>query len=120
MQAKPLPRYAPMLAQAGSLPEEDGRYAYEVKYDGWRVLAYLDRGAVKLCSRNGVDLTPRCPELALLGRALRRRRLVLDGELVVLGESGRPGFDALQERMRAGLGPPFVTLMLFDLLHLDA
>jgi bifunctional non-homologous end joining protein LigD len=95
--APAIPKFAPMLAEPGTLPvtEEDDRYAYEVKYDGWRAMVRVDRGAVSISSRNALDLTACCPELAGLGQSLRRRRAVLDGEIVVLDEAGRPDFEAL-------------------------
>ena len=88
-----------LLTSSSKLPDDDHHWAFEVKYDGWRVLLYLDRGELRLISRNGHDLTERAPELDGLGAALRRRRLILDGELVVADEHGRPDFDRLQGRM---------------------
>jgi bifunctional non-homologous end joining protein LigD len=105
-----------MLATPGRLPPDDDRYLYEVKFDGWRVLLYGEAGRAQVLSRNGVDLSDRCAELQAIVR--RRRKFILDGELVVVGAGGRPDFDALSARMKQASGMP-VTLMLFDLLHLD-
>ena len=127
-QAGPLPdRIVPMLARAGTLPRDDGRWAYEIKWDGVRAIAYSQPGELRLESRNLIDVTDRYPELARLNRALSSHRAVLDGEIVAFDEGGRPSFEALQQRIglssraqavrRAKDAP--VTYMIFDLLWLD-
>ena len=107
-----------LLTPSSKLPDDDHHWAFEIKYDGWRVLVYLDRGELRLLSRNGHNLTERAPELHGLASTLRRRRLILDGELVVVDEHGRPDFDRLQTRMH-GADDAALTLMVFDLLHID-
>jgi bifunctional non-homologous end joining protein LigD len=94
-----------MLATAGPLPVGDA-WAYEVKWDGYRVLARVEGGRTTLRSRTGRDATNDYPELQLdLPDAL------VDGEVVVLVD-GRPSFSALQLRSAP------VTFLPFDLLHL--
>ena len=124
----PLPdRIAPMLARTGDLPADDGAWAYEMKWDGLRALAYLGGGRVRLLSRTGQDITHDYPELGGLGAAVGRRQAVLDGEIVALGEDSWPNFERLQQRMNArkpGLAQRLapvvpVTYLAFDLLHLD-
>ncbi|MGH2850212.1 MAG: DNA polymerase ligase N-terminal domain-containing protein, partial [Solirubrobacteraceae bacterium] len=96
---EPMPeRIAPMLARAGALPLE-GDWAYELKWDGVRAIAYCVPGQVRLQSRNLADISPSYPELARLTRALSTHEAVLDGEIVVLDGDGRPRFSALQPRM---------------------
>jgi bifunctional non-homologous end joining protein LigD len=92
-----------MLAQsADDLPV--GRpWTYEVKWDGYRALAVKDRGRVKLLSRNRKDLTRDYPGIAGAVAKLSAPSLVLDGEIVALGSSGRPSFQALQHRSTRGL-----------------
>jgi bifunctional non-homologous end joining protein LigD len=124
----PLPeRLEPMLARTGPLPREDGRWAYEIKWDGVRAIGFVTGGRLRLASRNGNDITPRYPELRELGRALGAREAVLDGEVVAFGEDGRPSFQRLQKRMhlssehavrRLAAREP-VVYVIFDLLHLD-
>jgi bifunctional non-homologous end joining protein LigD len=113
-----------MLATPGPLPSGPG-WAFEFKWDGVRALASISRGRLTLHARSGAEITAAYPELAPLGGALDRA--VLDGEVVVLDEAGRPSFTALAERMHvrepgraarlAGTRP--VTYMIFDLLRLD-
>ena len=125
---EPMPEdVAPMLARAGTLPREDGRWAFEIKWDGVRAIAYSSPGRLRLSSRNANELIERYPEVRALNRALGSRTAILDGELVAFEASGRPSFERLQQRMnlasstairRATETEP-VTFVLFDLLYLD-
>jgi bifunctional non-homologous end joining protein LigD len=125
---EPMPdRIEPMLARTGDLPRDDGRWAYEIKWDGVRAIGYVDGGRLRLASRNGRDITPRYPELRELGRALAAHEAVLDGEVVAFDAEGRPSFQRLQGRMhltsehvvrRLAASEP-VAYILFDLLWLD-
>ena len=122
----PLPRgLAPMLATTGPLPEDDGRWSYEVKWDGVRALVAVEGGRVTLTSRNGNDVTAAYPELRGLGLALGSTTALLDGEVVAFDGNGRPDFGRLQSRMHARRPTAAlqrdtpVTLLLFDVLHLD-
>ncbi len=104
----------PMKAHLGSLPTaaEDGRWAYEVKWDGYRTLAFVESGRLRLQSANGLDVTAKYPELAGLPSALAVPDAVLDGELVVLDGDGRPRFELIQRHEQQ------VTYFAFDLLRL--
>ncbi|WP_239476619.1 non-homologous end-joining DNA ligase [Nocardia arizonensis] len=118
-----LPRYAAMLAAPGPLPSDDDRWAYEVKFDGIRAIAYVT-DTLRLLSRNGNDITVAWPELA--GLAPIDPPCVLDGEIVVFDDKGRPSFEALQPRMhqrhpaeiRAMSTATPATYVIFDLLHI--
>ena len=122
----PPDRIVPMQARMGDLPGGDGGWAYEMKWDGVRALAYIENRRVRLLSRTGQDITGSYPELAGLGAAVGRRQAVLDGEIVAMGEDSWPDFERLQQRMHAR--PAMVarlaesvpvTYLAFDLLHLD-
>ena len=93
----PLPLTSPLLPQLArsrsSLPQGDG-WAYEPKWDGFRAIAFVDGDEVRLQSRNGRDLTRYFPELRFAPG-----RYVLDGEIVIHGESGRQEFDLLGQRI---------------------
>jgi bifunctional non-homologous end joining protein LigD len=119
----------PMLATPAPLPSpvEDRQWAYEVKWDGVRAVAYLQDGQLRLMSRTDRDITRRYPELAALPASLPGEAVVLDGELVSLDAEGRPSFGRLQHRMHAVdpaeirrlVGRYPVTYMIFDVLHAD-
>jgi bifunctional non-homologous end joining protein LigD len=122
----PVPKgLAPMLATTGPLPRDDGRWSYEVKWDGVRALVSVEDGRVALVSRNGNDITAAYPELRGLGLALGATTVLLDGEVVAFDSAGRPDFGRLQSRMHARrpgaalLRDTPVTLLLFDALHVD-
>jgi len=118
-----------MLATPAPLPSavEDRQWAYEVKWDGVRAVAYLQDGQLRLMSRTDRDVTRRYPELAPLAASRPDMAIVVDGELVSLDAQGRPSFGRLQHRMHAvdpaevhrQLGRYPVTYMIFDLLHAD-
>ena len=98
--AEPMPdALAPMLATAADLPTGGG-WAYEVKWDGVRALAWCDRGTVKVRSRNLNDISATFPELRDLAPALGVHRALLDGEIVALADDGLPDFAALVQRVR--------------------
>ena len=127
-ERQPLPAgVRPMLAVTGPRPRDQENWALEMKWDGVRALAYIERGQVRLMSRTERDITVAYPELAGLGPATPHKQLLLDGEIVVFGDEGWPEFEALQPRMHvtsaaqaamlAGRTP--VTYLIFDLLQLD-
>ena len=125
---EPMPaKVEPMLARTGPLPGDDDGWAYEIKWDGVRAIAYADGGRVRLAARSGRDITARYPELRSLGRALASHEAILDGEVVAFGPEGRPSFQKLQGRMhltsehavrRLSESDP-VSYIVFDLLWLD-
>jgi bifunctional non-homologous end joining protein LigD len=125
---EPLPDgLEPMKARVGDLPPDEPAWAFEVKWDGVRALAYVSGGRVRLETRTGRDVTERYPELRRLGRALGSHEALLDGEVVAFDREGRPDFGLLQRRMhlasdsavRRRVRDTPVALMVFDLLHLD-
>lgn len=114
-----------MLAEAAEAPFDSPSHLFEVKWDGFRCLAFLT-DTTRLQSRNLHDLTPQYPELAQLHLAFIRKPVVLDGELVLFTQ-GRPDFSRLLRRSRlqketmitqAAKRDPVVYLA-FDLLYLD-
>ncbi len=116
----------PMLAvPVTELPAEAG-WSFEPKWDGYRGIATLGNGEVRITSRRGVDMADWFAEVAGLAGALGGRQAVVDGELVALDVAGRPDFTALQQRMRTRSRPTRraatavpVVYMVFDLLWLD-
>jgi bifunctional non-homologous end joining protein LigD len=107
----------PQLATLAGAPPAGGDWHYEIKYDGYRLLARIAGGKVRLLTRNGVDWTERLPRLALALAALELRDTWLDGEIVVRGAHGVPSFQALQNALEAGSDAK-VVYFAFDLLYL--
>jgi bifunctional non-homologous end joining protein LigD len=118
----------PMMATLSrSLPRDDSGWAYELKWDGVRAIAYSDAGHLRLESRNGRDITSQYPEVRPIAAELGAHQTILDGEIVSFDEEGRPDFQRLQRRMhlaseaavRRRVGDTPATYVLFDLLFLD-
>ena len=93
-------------------------WTYEVKWDGYRVLALKDGDRVRLLSRNLKDLTAAYPSVAKAVSRVRAATAIVDGELVALDEHGRPAFQALHHQT-AGRTPGAIVYYAFDLLHRD-
>jgi DNA ligase D-like protein (predicted ligase) len=116
----------PMLASLVAEPFDSPRHLFEVKWDGMRVVAFIDNGQVRLQSRNEHDVTVFFPELGTLAKQLAGRRAILDGEVVSFRD-GKPSFAQLQYRLgiRDGLASSSravrsdVSFQAFDLLYLD-
>ena len=87
-----------MLAEPRDAPFTKKGWLWELKYDGYRLLAERDAGEARLRLRNGGDATATFPEIARALRAMPFSSLVLDGELVVLDDKARPSFGRLQKR----------------------
>ena len=106
---------APMKAAIGNLPpaSQDDQWAYEIKWDGYRTLAFVAGGAVRLQSSTGIDVTATYPELAGFGGAVNAGSAIVAGELVVLDADGRPDFGMLQRHQTQ------VAFYAFDVLQID-
>ena len=116
-----------MLAETAEKPFDDPAWLFELKHDGFRVLAEREGGRPRLVYRRGRDATATYPDVARAVAALPFGDLVLDGEVVVLDEEGRPSFQRLQRRaqqrrttdvQRAALELP-ATYYAFDLLGFE-
>jgi bifunctional non-homologous end joining protein LigD len=116
----------PMLATLVDEPFTDPEWLFEVKWDGYRALAFLRNGRARLVSRNQNDLTAQYPELHGLASVIGADSAILDGEIVALDEQGRPSFSQMQQRagMTGGqrhapkAGIP-VQYYAFDLLYVE-
>jgi len=119
----------PMLATTGTLPRsgEDSDWAHEMKWDGVRAMVYVTMDRVRVLTRNDRDVAVTYPEIAGVRGALKGRHALLDGEIVAFGPTGRPDFGELQRRMHVSAPDKVralqvdtpVTLLIFDLVHLD-
>jgi len=116
---------SPMLATLIDKPFSDPGWLFEIKWDGARTLAWVEDGEVRLRSRAGNEVTHQYPELASLPQHLNVKRVLLDGEIVVLDENGRSEFERMQQRMNVQRPSPDllsrypVTYFLFDLVYCD-
>jgi len=125
---RPMPTaIQPMLASIAEDPFDDPNWLFEIKWDGYRVVSFIENGKVRMVSRNQNDLGPRYPELRELPNLMNAKTAILDGEVVVLDEQGRPSFSLMQQRTgirahgrQAAARPDLpVIYYVFDLIYLD-
>jgi bifunctional non-homologous end joining protein LigD len=114
-----------MLATLGTPPTGEG-WAFEMKWDGQRIVADIDNGTTLLYTRNVNEVAASYPDLtAAIAEALGDRSAILDGEIVALDASGVPSFKRLQRRMHvltpatALLREVPVSLYVFDVLAIN-
>ena len=117
----------PMLATSVDDPFDDPEWLFEIKWDGYRAIAFIAKGKVRLVSRNQNDLTAQYPELQSVPSFIQAETAILDGEIAALDEQGRASFSLMQQRtgIRQGgrrapaRGDIPVLYYVFDLLYLD-
>jgi bifunctional non-homologous end joining protein LigD len=113
----PMPhRVKPMLATLTAEPFDDPNWLFEIKWDGYRAIAEIETGAVRLYSRNLLSFENRYPAI-VEGLKKHRHAAVLDGEIVVLNQDGKAEFESLQN-YRSNSGSNLVYYV-FDVLWLD-
>jgi bifunctional non-homologous end joining protein LigD len=125
---RPMPaKIHPMLAESADVAFDGPEWLFEIKWDGYRAIAFIEDGAVRLVSRNQNDLTPRYPELKDMARFIKAKNAILDGEVVALDADGKASFSLMQQRTgfrpggrraTANADVP-VVYYAFDLLYLD-
>jgi bifunctional non-homologous end joining protein LigD len=104
------------MGSTGAVPDGDD-WAFEIKWDGYRTIVHVTDGRVRLQSTAGHDVTDRWPEFSGLADAVNARSAILDGELVVFDDDGRPRFELTQ---RSGVGSDRqAVLQFFDVLQVD-
>ncbi|WLG71042.1 DNA ligase D [Pseudomonas brassicacearum] len=96
----------------------DGEWLYEIKFDGYRVMARIEHGDVRLLTRNGHDWTHKLPRQAEALAELGLESAWLDGEMVVANDQGVPDFQALQNAFEAGSSGK-IAYYLFDMPYLN-
>src|SRR5256714_78436 len=115
----------PMLATVVDEPFSDPEWIFETKWDGFRAGCFIDKGSMRLVSRNQIEMTPQYPELAKLPMQFAAKQAIIDGEIVALDERGMPRFQLLQNKLRlrsgsyAAGGKAQIVYFVFDLLYLD-
>ena len=118
----------PMLATLIDKPFDDDEWLYEIKWDGYRAVAFLDGKSLRLVSRNQNDLTSAYPELQEIRSNINAGTAILDGEIVALDDEGRSSFSLMQQRTGVGEGGRRIrrtrddipiVYYVFDLLYLN-
>ena len=116
MASRQQPTFVPpmLLLRADTLPDDPKRFAYQLKLDGYRAIAFKSAGAVHLRSRNNKDFSLRYPDV-LEGLPKLPDDTMIDGEVVALDDDGPPSFNTLQN---AGSSPTHVQYYVFDVMML--
>ncbi|MCX4218989.1 DNA ligase D [Pseudomonas sp. MCal1] len=111
---------AQLKPQLATLVESapEGDWQYEIKFDGYRIMARIDHGEVQLFTRNGHDWTHKLPKQAQALAALGLESAWLDGEMVVADADGVPDFQALQNAFDSGRSEN-ILYYLFDVPYLN-
>jgi bifunctional non-homologous end joining protein LigD len=117
----------PMLATSVDDPFDDPEWLFEIKWDGYRAIAFIAQSKVRLVSRNQNDMTAQYPELHSVPSFIQAETAILDGEVAALDEQGRSSFSLMQQRTgirQGGLraaprGDIPALYYVFDLLYLD-
>ncbi|HEU0154787.1 MAG TPA: DNA ligase D, partial [Stellaceae bacterium] len=118
-QKAPLPdRPQAQLAKLADRPPDGPDWLHEIKYDGYRLLARIDKGEVRLVTRNGLDWTAKFPALAKRLAALPVETAVIDGEIVALNTDGTTTFAGLQDKIATGQTEALI-FYAFDLPYRD-
>jgi DNA ligase D-like protein (predicted ligase) len=113
----PLHFIPPQLATSVDTPPEGSEWIHEVKHDGYRCQVLIERGQVRVLTRNGHDWTDRYPSIVSAALKLKCKSAIIDGEAIVQDGDGISDFDALSFAMR--WRPNAIILYAFDLMHLN-
>jgi bifunctional non-homologous end joining protein LigD len=117
----------PMLATLGNSVPSGTDWLYEVKWDGYRALCFIEGGMVRMLSRRGTKLDKQFASVAAaLAQSVKADTAIIDGEVVALDDNGNPSFQRLQNLTGFGTKPavkgmaaPFLNFFAFDLLYLN-
>ena len=115
----------PMLATLVDEPFSDPEWIFETKWDGFRSVCFVERGAARFVSRNQIEMTSQYPELVNVPKQVNAKQAILDGEIVALDEHGMPRFQLLQNKLRIRSGSyakatkAQLVYFVFDLLYYD-
>jgi bifunctional non-homologous end joining protein LigD len=117
----------PMLATLGTAVPSGSDWLYEVKWDGYRALCFVERGKVRMVSRRGTNLDKQFAAVAsALAQSIKADTAIIDGEVVALDDNGNPSFQHLQNLTGFGTKPalkgmatPNLNFFAFDLLYLN-
>ncbi|MBZ5491684.1 MAG: DNA ligase D [Acidobacteriia bacterium] len=117
----------PMLATLGNAVPAGSDWLYEVKWDGYRALCFIEAGKVRMLSRRGTKLDKQfAPVAQALAQSVKADTAIIDGEVVALDDNGNPSFQHLQnltgfgtKPALKGMAPPNLNFFAFDLLYLN-
>jgi ATP-dependent DNA ligase len=107
----------PQLATSVDTPPEGENWFHEIKHDGYRSQVLIERGQVRVLTRNGHDWTDRYASIVAAAANLNCKSAIIDGEAIVQDGDGISDFESLSFAMR--WRPDAIILYAFDLMHLN-
>jgi bifunctional non-homologous end joining protein LigD len=113
----PLSFIEPQLASPVDQPPAGKNWIHEIKYDGYRIQALLERGQARVLTRNGYDWSDRYPSIIRAASHLPCKSAIIDGEAILPDGDGASDFEAFQSAIRDN--PHSIILYAFDLMHID-
>lgn len=113
----PFKHISPQLATLSNNLPKGKDWVFEIKYDGYRCLAFAQNGKAKIFSRNGVDYSKKFASIKKSLEKLDANNFVLDGEVAVFDQNGKSDFGLLQESIKNGQNT--LVFVVFDLLALN-
>ena len=118
-RSSPLPHWIPsQLALLSETAPSGPQWLHEIKLDGFRMAARIDRGRAQLLTRTGLDWSGKYPSVIAALAQIRAKTAYLDGELCGVGDDGLPSFSQTQAASDGERGVRLIYYA-FDLLHLD-
>lgn len=111
----------PMLLSSREEAFDSEDYIFEIKWDGYRCISFIDRSSIILQSRNGNLLNKNFPELSEIYKAITSKKVILDGEICYIDNEGKANFSKLQEHFKEK-NPPYnssIRLIVWDILSYD-
>ena len=115
-------KIAPMLATLTDKPFSADDWYFEPKLDGFRIIAFVNQGKIKLQSRGGLDVTDHYPSIVAELEKISGLPMVIDGEVIALDDAGHPCFQCLQNHLKAlrqSDERESIIYYVFDMIHLD-
>ena len=105
------------LAKLTKTIPNDKEYVYEIKYDGYRIISFVDKGKARCITRGGQDYTQKLPQIAKSLLNIDENNFIVDGEVVAFDEAGKSDFGLLQKRIKEK--DENINYVIFDILALN-
>lgn len=113
----PFKKLSPQLATLSNTIPTGKNWLFEIKYDGYRIISFVENNKVKMLTRNGIDYTHKFEVISKSLLKLRQGNFVIDGEIVSFDKDGRSDFGLLQKNIKENNDN--FTYVVFDLLALN-
>jgi bifunctional non-homologous end joining protein LigD len=115
---KSMPEFIrPELATLVTKPPEEERWLHEIKWDGYRIIARIEKKKITLLTRNNNNWTDHFPEITRALKSLKLSNIIMDGEVVAINHENKADFQLLQNHLETSRKPVSLIYFVFDLLY---